>query len=357
MLSPISEKLLIWYKVHARLLPWRYDNDPYHVWIAEVMLQQTRVETVTPYYYRWLEKFPSILEIARASLGEVLLTWEGLGYYGRARRIHEAAQYILSAYNGFLPADIEKLKLIPGIGAYTAGAIASIAFNLDEPTIDGNIRRVFSRLFNIEEPYKSKQAEKKLWQISREHLPPGYAGQYNQALMDLGATICTAKNPACLQCPLEQNCQAKILGIQDQRPVKLERKQIPHFFVSAAVISFQKKVLITLRPENGLLGGLWEFPGGKKHDDETFVDCLVREIQEELGIWVRVGKPLGVYQHAYTHFKVTLHAFHCNLTDRRNPIALGVQDWRWVQVSELKTYPMGKIDRMISRYLEENTIC
>ena len=309
MLSPISEKLLTWYQLHARVLPWREDSDPYHIWIAEVMLQQTRVETVIPYFYRWLDKFPSINEVARASLSEVLLTWEGLGYYGRARRIHEAAQYIILEYNGFLPADIEKLKLIPGIGSYTAGAIASIAFHLDEPTLDGNIRRILCRLFNIEEPQKSKQAEKKLWQISRDHLPPGYAGQYNQAMMDLGATICTAKKPVCSQCPIELHCQAKILGIQEQRPIKLERKQVPHFLVSAAIISSQNKVLIALRPKEGLLGGLWEFPGGKKRESETFAECLVREIEEELGIMVRVGEPTGIYQACIYTFQGYLACF------------------------------------------------
>jgi A/G-specific adenine glycosylase len=357
MLSPISEKLLAWYQVHARVLPWREDGDPYHIWIAEVMLQQTRVETVIPYYYKWLDKFPSINEVAQASLQEVLLTWEGLGYYGRARRIHEAAQYIISKHNGFLPSDIGKLKLVPGIGSYTAGAIASIAFHLDEPTLDGNIRRIYCRLFNIEEPQKSKEAEKKLWQISRDHLPPGYAGQYNQALMDLGATICTAKKPTCSQCPIGLHCQAKILGIQDQRPIKLERKQVPHFLVSAAIISFQNKVLIALRPKEGLLGGLWEFPGGKKREGETFADCLVREIQEELGIMVRVGESMGIFKHAYTHFRITLHAFHCSLADNGNPTALGVQDWRWVRISDLNLYPMGKIDRMISKQLEKSILC
>jgi A/G-specific adenine glycosylase len=318
------------------------------------MLQQTRVETVIPYFERWMERFPTINELATASLQEVLAIWEGLGYYGRARNLHKAAQVVMCEYGGVIPGEVRLLRKLPGVGRYTAGAIASIAFGHDEPILDGNIRRVLARHFNVSEDVRSPAGEHHLWQLADEHLPPGYAGEYNQALMDLGASICSPRSPECEGCPLADTCQAKLLGIQEQRPVLLPKPAIPHHIVTAAVIRRDDKVLIACRPPKGLLGGLWEFPGGKKQAEEDLPSCLKRELCEELGVEVQVGTQLGVYRHAYTHFRVTLYAFWCTLS-HGEPHPIQATDVRWVFVDELSQYPMGKIDRRISQTLLSST--
>jgi A/G-specific adenine glycosylase len=252
------------------------------------MLQQTRVETVIPYYERWMRRFSTIHTLASASLQDVLIMWEGLGYYGRARNLHKAAQKVMQEFGGRLPGDVRSLRKLPGIGRYTAGAIAAIAFGGDEPMLDGNIRRVLARYFNMDIDARSTEGERHLWQLAAHHLPAGHASEYHQAMMDLGAMICYPKSPQCEQCPLTDTCQARILCIQEQRPVRLPKPGIPHHVVTAAVIRRGDKVLIARRPSQGLLGGLWEFPGGKQQDGEDLPTCLQREINEELGVEIEV---------------------------------------------------------------------
>ena len=348
MNSHFSRLLLDWYAHNARQLPWRGRSDPYAIWVSEIMLQQTRVETVIPYYERWMDRFPSIQALADADLHEVFQVWEGLGYYSRARNLHRAARILVDEHGGLLPKDVQSLLRLPGIGRYTAGAIASIAFGLDEPVLDGNVRRVMARVYNVCEPLRSVEGERKLWRYAAEHLPPGKSGAYNQALMDLGATICTPKIPDCVLCPVREVCQAFALGLQDQLPVIAPKATIPHHTVTAAVIRKGDLVLITQRPLGGLLGGLWEFPGGKMQPGEQLSTSLQREIQEELGVETVVGRPMGVYNHAYTHFRITLHAFACELQNSAEPRALQANDLQWVEVSRLSEYPMGKIDRRIA---------
>ena len=374
--------LLRWYAQHARRLPWRVQGqnssspsplkgegentqisdfsvpDPYRVWVSEIRLQQTRVETVIPYFERWMERFPSIASLAAASQQEVLAVWEGLGYYSRARSLHRAAQIVAADYAGQLPGDVHSLRKLPGIGRYTAGAIASIAFGLDQPALDGNIRRVLSRLFNVTEDAAD---DHRLWELAEQYLPPGQAGDYNQALMDLGATLCTPRAPDCLHCPLADYCQARALGVQEQRPLVKPRPAIPHYTVTAAVITYpltqpsgrpqdEPLYLIAQRPAHGLLGGLWEFPGGKVQQGEDLPACLRREICEELGAEIEVGEQQGVYRHAFTHFRITLHAFRCTLV-RNEPRPIEAADIHWVKPEEMEKYPMGKIDRQISKEL------
>ncbi len=350
MSSSLAELLLDWYRDHARSLPWRAHPEPYNVWIAEVMLQQTRVETVLPYYERWMMLFPTLESLAQASQQDVLSVWEGLGYYSRARNLHRAAQIVMEDFEGQFPRDVKSLRRLPGIGRYTAGAIASIAFGEDEPALDGNIRRVLSRIFDIRYPARSKESEVQLWQLAAAHLPAGRAGEYNQALMDLGNLICTPRDPGCSACPLNNSCQAYSLGVQADRPLKPEVKPIPHHIVSSAIIQRAGKVLIAQRPQDGLLGGMWEFPGGKIKPGEDLVSGLKREICEELGVDIQVGDAYGVYEHAYTHFRVTLHAFLCQLNGRK-PQKLYHTNLVWVDIPALVDYPMGKIDRLISKAL------
>ncbi len=350
MRTPFAKKLLAWYAVHGRTLPWRGHPDPYAVWVSEIMLQQTRVETVIPYFERWLVKFPTVSDLAMAPQQDVLNLWEGLGYYSRARNLHKAAQVIVEEYAGFLPKEAAKLQKLPGIGRYTAAAVASIAFGQDEAALDGNIRRVLARVFNVDIPARSKEGEALLWDLAAENLPAGQAGDHNQAIMDLGATICLPKNPDCDHCPLLDICEAKALGVQPERPVKKPKAKIPHHTVTAAVFQRNDKIMIVQRPPTGLLGGMWEFPGGKQEPGEDLPTCLKREICEELGVDIQVGAPFGIYQHAYTHFKVTLHAFLCDLNGHE-PHLYEHTDLRWVTAAELADFPMGKIDRRISNRL------
>jgi A/G-specific adenine glycosylase len=350
MMTALSSALLDWYTHHARVLPWRGRGDSYAVWVSEIMLQQTRVETVIPYFERWMARFPTVQSLAEAPLQDVLALWEGLGYYSRARNLHQAAQVVMAEYNGQLPADANALRRLPGVGRYTAGAIAAIAFGRDEPALDGNLRRVYARLFDVTEPARSPEGERHLWALAAQNLPPGRASEYNQALMDLGALVCTPRRPDCSHCPVAQHCLALARGVQEQRPVAIPKPAIPHIIVTAAVIRQDGKILLAQRPHNGLLGGLWEFPGGKVQDGEDLPTCLKREICEELGAEIEVGSPLGVYRHAYTHFRVTLHAFACILT-AGEPRPIQAADIRWVTPDQLTNYPMGKIDRQISQRL------
>jgi A/G-specific adenine glycosylase len=349
--TTFAKRLLAWYELQARDLPWRDLEDPYPIWVSEVMLQQTRVETVIPYFDRWMVCFPSLQTLAEAAEEEVLHLWEGLGYYRRARYLHQAAQYVMEKHQGTLPRDPETLQELPGIGPYTAAAIASIAFDMDVPAIDGNVRRVFSRVFNVDTPVYSAKGKHEIQTLASEHLPPGSASKYNQALMDLGASACTPQSPNCSRCPLNDLCQAYALGNQEERPFLKKREAIPHYTVTAAVIQEDGAVLLAKRPPDVLLGGLWEFPGGKQKKDESLPESLKREIEEELGIPIQVNAKVGTYQHAYTHYKITLHAFHCSLDSQDIKLTFHT-DWKWVPLYALEDFPMGKVDRLIARQLQ-----
>ena len=344
--------LLPWFDRNKRDLPWRRNRSPYRTWISEIMLQQTRVETVKPYFERWMQRFPDVKTLAEADLQEVLRLWEGLGYYSRARSIHKAAQKILTEYNGELPSDPALLQKLPGIGAYTAGAVASMGFGLPAAALDGNIRRILARYYDIAAPVRTPETEKRLWELAAENLDRERPGDFNEALMDLGSAICLPENPQCLLCPLCENCLARQHGTTAERPVMLKAEPIPHYIVTAAVIPDEsgERFLLTKRPAKGLLGGLWEFPGGKQEAGESLEDCIRREIREELNIAINVGEPFGVYKHAYTHFKVTLHAFLCRMTEGE-PKPLAADELGRFTREELKDLPMGKIDRQIAQRL------
>lgn len=348
MPDPLSNDLLLWFEKDGRNLPWREVDDPYAIWVAEVMLQQTRVETVIPYYVRWLVKFPTLDQLASAETDDVLRLWEGLGYYQRAHNLHSAARIICEKYRGRMPQDPAELESLPGIGRYTAAAIASIAFGKRVVALDGNLRRVISRIINYDLDATTASAERQFQIWASRRMPESYASAFNQALMDLGATICIPKNPTCSKCPISSYCESFALGIQNQRPVKRGKSEIPHYIVSAGVLRRDGKVLIGRRPVGKLLGGLWEFPGGKCLQDESIDDCLVREWQEELDMLIEPGGVVGVFQHAYTHFKVTVHAIECSAAGDV-PSAKVHSEIRWVDPARLGEFPMGKVDRAIAR--------
>lgn len=351
MTTPIAQKLLDWYTQHKRDFPWRGHPDPYAVWVSEIMSQQTRLETILPYFNSWMARFPTIASLADADQHEVLNLWEGLGYYSRARNMHKAAQILLKEHDGQLPSQAAALRRLPGIGRYTAGAVSSLAFGRDEPVVDGNVKRVLARLFGVDIPVNTSAGEKAIWGLAAEHLPAGRAGDYNQALMDLGAAVCLPRGPACSACPLEADCFAFAEHKQTELPRKRPKSIVPHHIVAAAVLNREDRVLIAQRPEDGLLGGMWEFPGGKQEPGEELPACLTREIKEELGVKIKVGGKIGVYQHAYTHFKITLHAFTCTLSNRQQPRPIEARQLRWVTLDQLEDFPMGKLDRQISRQL------
>ena len=346
-MKQLSSKLLAWYHKNKRTLPWRGHPSAYAVWVSEIMLQQTRVETVIPYFEKWMRLFPDIQALAQASEHDVLNAWEGLGYYSRARNLHRAAKLVVDQYDGNIPRDLTELHKLPGIGRYTLGAIASIAFGMDVSALDGNIKRVYARIFDIEEPVDSTTGEKLLWELADKYLPKGHAGDYNQALMDLGATICVPKNPRCLICPVMKLCQARQNGTQDQRPVKKLKKEVPHYVNAAGVVIERKRVLLAQRPSQGLLASMWEFPNGRVNGDPA--KGLSKALKTEYNLSLRVKRgqdSLGIVQHGYSHFSVTVNVFPCELISRPKGTNL-----KWVALKELENYPMGRIDRQIANII------
>lgn len=343
-MSRFASELLTWYRDNARSLPWRGHPDPYAVWVSEIMLQQTRVETVPPFFERWMKRFPTVKVLAKASEQTVLKEWEGLGYYSRARNLLGAARIVVERFEGELPREVGILRQLPGIGRYTAGAIASIAFGLDEPALDANVRRVLARVFDVGVQADSASGEQRFWELAARHLPKGKAGDYNQALMDLGARICRPKSPLCPGCPVANLCRARKAGTIEDRPRLRVRKRIPHYIEAAAVIERKGRVLLCRRPEAGLLGGMWEFPAARVEGEARMQ--LAGAILAATGLKVRRRQPLEIVQHAYSHFRVTVHPFHCQLVS----ISSG-RGFKWVKADELENYPMGRIDRQIARQL------
>lgn len=350
-LPAIGQRLLAWYERHHRDLPWRRTQDPYAIWVAEVMLQQTRVETVMAYYARFLASFPTLQSLAAARLDDVLKAWEGLGYYSRARNLHAAARWVMREMGGRLPTTPEALVHLPGVGRYTAAAVASIAFGQDAVAMDGNLRRVLCRIFAIDDDPGRSSTQRRLEKLAEAMLPPGRAGDFNQALMDLGATTCTPTNPRCLICPVLNLCQAQEEGIQNELPLVATRSQRPHRDVTAGVIwDANDHFLITRRPLDGLLGGMWEFPGGKRRPGETLPICLQREIAEELAIEIEVGDLLCTVDHAFTHFHMTLYAFDCQWLGGK-PQCVGCTDLRWITLDEIDAFAFPVADQKIIAFL------
>jgi A/G-specific adenine glycosylase len=346
MVQAAGLRLLAWAETALEPLPWRGEHDPYRIWVSEIMLQQTRRDTVIPYYRRFLERFPTVQDLAAADQQEVLRIWEGLGYYARARSLHAAARRVVEAHDGKLPADRRKLIDLPGVGPYTAGAILSLAFGQDEPVLDGNVERVLCRLALVQEDPRRPAVRRDLWATARAVLVSGQAGRVNEALMELGATVCLPRAPRCTGCPLAGLCRAHEEGLEETVPVRARRAPLPHRRVAAAVILRPARVLVAQRQPDDLLGGLWEFPGGTCEEGETLEDCLRREIVEELGVEVAVGPQIATLPHAYTHFRLTLHAFLCRLKAGR-PQPLQCADWRWVTLEEAAQLPMSVLDRRV----------
>jgi len=338
----IRTKLLRWFKKNQRELPWRKTKDPYAIWVSEIMLQQTQVATVIPYYQKFLDTFPTIQSLARADLSKVLKVWEGLGYYSRARNLHRASQRVLNHFNGRVPDNLKDLLGLPGVGRYTAGAILSIAFNQEAPILDGNVKRVLSRLFVVSG--HPKKTEEFLWPLSESLIPKGSANVFNQALMDLGAMICTPKDPLCPRCPMRNLCRGFRLGEPERFPSRVPKRRIPRIEAASAVIRKNGKVLLRQRAPKGLLGGLWEFPNWRSDGKEKLEDYLEVKVKSDLGLKVKCKEPLGTLKQTYSHFKLTLHIFQCHYLD-------GKGTGRWVSIYNLDQFAMSRIDRRITNVL------
>ncbi|MEB3248503.1 MAG: A/G-specific adenine glycosylase [Merismopediaceae bacterium] len=341
----LRSSLLTWYGHQGRDLPWRKSRDPYAIWISEIMLQQTQVKTVIPYYHAWLQQFPTVDDLAQAPLQTVLKVWEGLGYYARARNLHKTAQILVSQYQGHFPQTLEAVTALPGIGRTTAGGILSAAFNQPVAILDGNVKRVLARLMAL--PVPPQDALTELWTFSEALLDPEHSRDFNQALMDLGATVCQRSRPNCGECPWPTHCRAYNQGIQDQLPIRKMSAPLPHKQIGVAVIrNDQGQILIDRRPASGLLGGLWEFPGGKIEANETVEECIQREILEEIGIQITVGERLMTVNHAYTHFRVTLYVHLCEYVSG-TPQAIECEEVRWVSLAEIDQFPFPKANTQI----------
>lgn len=350
-LATMGIHLLSWYISHARDLPWRSTRGPYAIWVAEVMLQQTRVSLVVDRFRRFLHRFPTLESLAAASLDDVLKVWEGLGYYARARNLHTAARQVVQELDGRIPETPEALMRLPGVGRYIAAAIASIAFGYDVIALDGNLIRVLCRLLAIDEDPSRPRTRRFLRECALAMVPPGRAGDLNQALMDLGAAICLPAHPHCLICPLFDWCLARQRGIQSELPIIGTRTRQAHRDVTAGVIwDGNGRLLITQRPTDGMLGGLWEFPGGKRCPGETLPACLLREIREELGIEIEVGDLLCTIEHSFTHFHMTLYAFQCRWLSGE-PQCIGCAALRWVRLDELDVFAFPVADQKIISHL------
>jgi A/G-specific adenine glycosylase len=317
------------------------------------MAQQTRLETMLPYYKRWMNRFPTIKSLANSTEQDVLRVWEGLGYYSRARNLRRAALIIVDRHKGSLPKYVDALMNLPGIGRYTAGAIASMAFGQDEPVVDGNVIRVLARVFNVKHPVGSSRATNHFWALAAEHLPLGRAADYNQALMDLGASLCKPRQPDCSVCPLRNECRAFALGVQQKRPVKNALSRVPTRYFATAVIRKGNQVLVLQRPARGLLARMWEFPNEILGRSSRTKTLLRRNIRTRFGFDLDFSQDHGHYQHAYSHFTADYHVFSAKLNGAKPQSPRAIVH-RWVPVSNLGKLPMGKLDRLIANSLRDN---
>jgi A/G-specific adenine glycosylase len=349
-LSRIRRALLKWWDEGRRDLPWRRTQEPYAVWLAEVMLQQTRIETVIPYYERFLKRFSTVESLAEAQTDEVLKLWEGLGYYTRARNLHKAARMVVHQYGGRFPNTAEELGKLPGVGRYTAGAVASIAFHEPAPVVDGNVIRVLCRLFCIREEPTKTAVRNNLWQLAQMLVSTKRPGDFNQSMMELGATVCKVVQPNCGVCPLKRFCLARKNGLETVLPQMPKAPKLPEYEIAAGLVFRNGRILITKRKPEGLLGGLWEFPGGKREKGETLAQTAAREIREETGIEVSVGSLLVSVRHAYSHFKIVLHAFLCEYRGGRAR-AIGCDAVKWVWPKQLKEYAFPAANQRIIKKL------
>jgi A/G-specific adenine glycosylase len=356
------EDLLDWYDDHKRQMPWRETDDPYAIWVSEIMLQQTRVDTVRAYYRRFLEAFPTVEDLAAADRDEVLKLWEGLGYYSRARYLHEAAAQVVEEHDGQVPETMDAIRDLKGIGPYTAAAVLSIAYQKPHAVLDGNVARLLTRIYAVDDDSTSSTTKRHLRRLANELLNRERPADFNQAMMELGSTVCTPTSPDCDACPVSTVCRAHAEGDEERYPITPDAKPVPHYDIAVALIfDDDGRLLIQRRPDEGQLAGLWEFPGGKYEEDadDSMEAACRREIREELGVDIAIEEPFYTLKHAYTHFKITLHAFRCRIADG-DPTPREDQPMTWVTLDELEDYAFpranGKLIEELHRRQEEPSL-
>jgi len=336
--------LLAWYDANKRDLPWRRTRDPYAIWVSETMLQQTRVDTVIPYYERFLERFPDIEALATADSDDVLGEWAGLGYYSRARNLKAAAQVLVESHGGRMPGDVDGLRSLPGVGRYTAGAVASIAFDRAAPIVDGNVARVLARLLGIREDIKKPEVVKRLWAEAEELARGTRPGDLNQALMELGALICTPIEPRCEGCPLLVHCDAHAHGDAAALPIKKKKPRAKRVAATAGWLVRRGKVLAVRRPPEGLLGGLWELPGGDLDGREEPAAGWIRNLHERVGLTVARAEYVGSIEHVFSHRRLELHLFRGDPPGGRTRLD-GFDAHRWLVPQALAELPISSLTR------------
>jgi len=329
--------LLDWFAAEARPLPWRRHYHPYQVWISEIMLQQTQMERGVLYFERWLKRFPGVESVALASEEEILRFWEGLGYYSRARNLQASARLLVRDFGGRLPESLSALLSLPGVGQYTARAVLSIAFQQDYAVVDGNVERLFARLFAIDQPVKSSSAQARIWGLANVLLPSGQARAWNQALMEFGAVVCSRGTPRCDRCPLTVCCESFRTGSTAKRPVRAAGKERIEVSLVAAVIVAGGLVYVQQRPPSGLWASLWEFPGGHLEVGELPGEAVLREVREETKFVVALERPLPIFTYTYTRYRATLHPFLCRLSHPIEPVLHAARAYRWLAVRDLDT--------------------
>ena len=343
----LARALLTWYAANRRDLPWRRTEDPYRIWVSEIMLQQTQVATVVPYYERFLARFPTVCALAEAPLDELLALWQGLGYYSRARNLHAAASIVCAEHGGQVPSERGALLSLPGIGEYTAGAILSIAYHADAPAVDGNVTRVLCRLFDYAQDPAKLAGRKALRAYATALIPSGHAGELNQAMMELGATLCVAKVPDCVRCPVASLCLARERGTQAQRPLPRARPAIPRRQFAVALVIREGRVLIVRRVPRGLLGGMWELPGGIVAADGERETALSRLLLSRLQVHTTVGEHVATIQHAYTHFSLTAHVYRCALEGKLVPTGGTWDSHHWLAYQETERFGLTGVTTKI----------
>ncbi|MBM4068112.1 MAG: A/G-specific adenine glycosylase [Planctomycetes bacterium] len=347
----LRHNLLRWFRAHARPLPWRESRDPYAIWLSEVLLQQTQAATVVRYFGRFLRAFPSIAALASAEEQDLLRHWEGLGYYRRARDLLRAARLLVSHHDGRIPDDPEVLSRLPGFGRYTVGAVLSQAFDRRMPIVEANSRRVLSRLFVVSGA--SRNVEARLWELAEMLLPDGGAGDFNQALMELGALVCTARQPDCGRCPLAKACLARRTGQQESIPPRRGRAIIEKQVEVAVVCRRGQRVLVAQRPRHGRWAGMWEFPHGPMNEHESAVDAGRRTVMELTGCRADIGDPLLDFAHAITRFRIRLICLQARWRGGAFRSEF-YQQGKWLLVEDLMTLPFSAPQRRLAATLSIN---
>ena len=346
--SNITSSLLSWYSKEKRALPFRDIDNPYKIWLSEVMLQQTQVETVIPYFERWIKKFPTLEAVANSNQESLLKIWEGLGYYSRCSNFHKAAKIVVENHCGNIPNDWDSFRALPSVGDYTAAAVLSMAFQKPFPLIDGNVKRVIARVLGLKNLTNRNMSRMKnhLGNIISQEKP----GDFNQSVMELGARVCSPKNPNCGKCPISFSCKAFASGNPELYPTPIKKTKPPHYTIVAGIVWRGEKFYIQKRGEKGMLAGLWEFPGGKVKKGESLQDALCREIKEECGAKPKILKKIGAIKHTYTHFSITFHGYHCeeNITPLND-----IENSTWIEPTQISEFPFPKANHKLFSLLDE----